>query len=615
MRRLFKKEENTMKNKKGFTLIEIIISITIITLLTGIPILLLRNSDNNDIEKYDQHIISNALVYFESNKNTSKFENLKETGDWTYIQLADLIDMGLLDANEYNPYRKTTNRESDFDLVKIYIDEEKNLMIQYPTEYIEKTKEELEKIIKNDIFIHLKNDEDEVNEFKLIDSLEMYKLSKASGSNIINEINSGVLYESDIYEPKNIFKNFKDFKDSNWWELRDFEENVIYLSEEEIEKNIEIKVSRYPESGKMIGWKYTFSIKSGSDLDKKYTFNDTNNERIVRLSDDDAPVLVSKSNKVYEYNIDNGDIIYAYRNDEMIGIDLNVSRFGYQEWEVFDNFDGLNSLNDVPGFDNLEEIDLYDVLDFDNLEEIDLCDDRNNCNRYDIDFRIDDFFKNEPPTYEYWGERYYWNDEIYYEDSKIYPFYDEIYIEDYGEDDISYYSIALYNKNWEYMFPNDYLYSGEYYLEISFGDDEYFYDEYELIYIDQYDYDDYYEDEYYEDDYYEDDYYYDDFCYECIIDEMMSNSEDWFNADDETREELHERNEELAEELEANGYDVYYDDSGYWYDEDDSYLYGDDYYDDYYWDAYYEDDYYDDYYYDDYYWDDYYCEDYWYDEE
>ena len=55
-----------MKNKKGFTLIEIIISLAIITLIATITIVTInkKNDEKKLKEKYDSTLQSSALVYY-----------------------------------------------------------------------------------------------------------------------------------------------------------------------------------------------------------------------------------------------------------------------------------------------------------------------------------------------------------------------------------------------------------------------------------------------------------------------------------------------------------------------------------------------------------------------
>ena len=61
-----------MKNKKGFTLIEIIVCIVLISLIATISIILLKNNSDKSEDKNKKEIVSAADVYFSLNDKYKK---------------------------------------------------------------------------------------------------------------------------------------------------------------------------------------------------------------------------------------------------------------------------------------------------------------------------------------------------------------------------------------------------------------------------------------------------------------------------------------------------------------------------------------------------------------
>ena len=87
--------------KKGFTLIEIIICITLLTLISTISFVLIRKKENNN-DKINEVIYNSANVYFDLNEVYTKILN---TNNESYIKINDLINEGLIDDEKYSEYK------------------------------------------------------------------------------------------------------------------------------------------------------------------------------------------------------------------------------------------------------------------------------------------------------------------------------------------------------------------------------------------------------------------------------------------------------------------------------------------------------------------------------
>ena len=93
-----------MRNKKGFTLVEILVSIGLLALLGSvIAISLNRVFKDNNIKNYDEYvekIKSAAMLYV---NNTVDILNDLNDSSFKIITIGDLVDNGYLNDNLVNP--------------------------------------------------------------------------------------------------------------------------------------------------------------------------------------------------------------------------------------------------------------------------------------------------------------------------------------------------------------------------------------------------------------------------------------------------------------------------------------------------------------------------------
>ena len=86
-----------MKNKKGFTLIEVIVSLVIIISISTLVIVNLKKESVDDVRKLENEIISSSDVYF--SLNNSKIKELEDNYGYLVLTVQELLDMGIVDEN------------------------------------------------------------------------------------------------------------------------------------------------------------------------------------------------------------------------------------------------------------------------------------------------------------------------------------------------------------------------------------------------------------------------------------------------------------------------------------------------------------------------------------
>lgn len=132
------------KYKKGFTLVEIIVAVALLSILAVIIILnLSKNLKQNNDKSYNEFIdkVKSATnVYIAANKDV---EHYAETNEFYIITVEELETAGLLDLEstinpKTNKSIKSLDKDDEYKYVKIYKDEKTNMensnatLIEYP---------------------------------------------------------------------------------------------------------------------------------------------------------------------------------------------------------------------------------------------------------------------------------------------------------------------------------------------------------------------------------------------------------------------------------------------------------------------------------------------------
>ena len=121
-----------MENKKGFTLVEIIVVVGLLSIIgVTIGISLNRNikkNEENKIKEFNQKIKSAANLY--ASNNESILTNLYEEKGYTLIRVNDLIDAGLISDNLVDP--ETNEKVTGEEIIKIDLDSSGTINIEYP---------------------------------------------------------------------------------------------------------------------------------------------------------------------------------------------------------------------------------------------------------------------------------------------------------------------------------------------------------------------------------------------------------------------------------------------------------------------------------------------------
>lgn len=123
--------------KKGFTLIEMIAAVVLISIISIVIVLGIRSVDEKEKEKkwldVTGRVISAADVYLEKNPNIK--QDIYNTGIIKYLTISEIAELGLLDENELVDPRtdKQLLKEDDLNEVKVYLNDENALEIEYPS--------------------------------------------------------------------------------------------------------------------------------------------------------------------------------------------------------------------------------------------------------------------------------------------------------------------------------------------------------------------------------------------------------------------------------------------------------------------------------------------------
>lgn len=99
------------RNRKGFTLIEIIVCIVLIALVATISIISIRHNNENEKKKakFVNDVITNAAVYYD--KNIINEDDLIDENGYTVIKIDDLINDGLLSKEYYSEMKDLIDKD------------------------------------------------------------------------------------------------------------------------------------------------------------------------------------------------------------------------------------------------------------------------------------------------------------------------------------------------------------------------------------------------------------------------------------------------------------------------------------------------------------------------
>ena len=121
-------------NKKGFTLVEIIVSVALLALIgviVGISLnSTIKKQQISSYEEYVEKVKSSALLYV--NNTPSIINELNDNYSYKILEARDVISNGYLNENLIDPSTKEKINRND--KIKAYYDENYELMIDYPYE-------------------------------------------------------------------------------------------------------------------------------------------------------------------------------------------------------------------------------------------------------------------------------------------------------------------------------------------------------------------------------------------------------------------------------------------------------------------------------------------------
>ena len=238
-----------MKNKKGFTLIEIIVSLVLIALIATISVVLISKNDKQEYSEITNKIIRAASVYIatekDDNGNTYEY-GITHGAKGAQISVKTLYDKGYIDESTLKTLETNYKIEKD-----------KTYLIQVTNSIKGKDAAECKSSVLN-YTVNWENTTDTVylcpyDENKVTETASFYDLQKCPNDN--NATNKFCYYSDDkkYYYVDKVDNNYVSFgKDGDTKALW----RILYIDKE----NNEVKLV------------YDKRISGGSDEDSKYVF-------------------------------------------------------------------------------------------------------------------------------------------------------------------------------------------------------------------------------------------------------------------------------------------------------------------------------------------------------
>jgi len=307
--------------KKGFTLIEIIISIGLILLISVPFIFISLKPKKVDEEKFLKDLKTNAIVYLESNGGDVNVVKLKNDNKTMYIQIKDLIEQGLLDEDDIDPKNGNKKIADSRELyVKISKNDEGFYELLYPAEKI--------------IPVLVVNNESDISDTcKFKTSMEIFNYAKTNYDYDGNNKFSLSELERFDSEEKNRLLFGENFKSFCPWTEPDFD--IKDQDGESLSTDPEVtKTVTYDESQK----KWRINYKTDYDeiiYEKNYyvSHNDNSSPIIVQELDEHMQM---KSSITILVNITEKKSVYTDFADYITD--------GVKQYKIFDNVDNLSDL-------------------------------------------------------------------------------------------------------------------------------------------------------------------------------------------------------------------------------------------------------------------------------
>lgn len=320
------------KNNKGFTLIEIIISISLIALLSVITIVLINKNDKDkEKEKFLTTIESSSVVFLESIEVDGIIDNLRYPGDILYIQISELINSGLLDGELDDPFflgTKLKDHVCEWVRAKLENDDTALLTVEYPVfndipVNIQRC-EKLEQKVKTPTINIVDN-----NSEKFILYNDTETTFKNCGFDTHKSIENPGCFPFNKDSTKNLPEKVKNYHDNFTLTLRDYRGNTIkYLKE-----NIKLENT--------INQNYiTYKLSYNGDDYKGVK----STEYVVKFKDNSAPALI--------YGTDITDAEYKNKNEIL---EFPVVKDGEEDFKL-----KYNPEKSVWRYDNKDGWETYD---------------------------------------------------------------------------------------------------------------------------------------------------------------------------------------------------------------------------------------------------------------
>lgn len=366
------------KNKKGFTIIEIIVSIGLIFLISTITIITLIKKD--DEEKLDKNIENAYMVYLEGN---SYYNSVLEQEREVYINFNKLVENGLVDKKIYTSYenkcfklyyastqniielKEETNKNlcdktiilKEKPIMIVTIESEKNVTntcykklklnieVKPNDNKIEKlsVKYKINNVEKEDVIVSNKEINEYTNSYTVKNNASDIKVVLKTDYNneditkIFSELPETIIYDKYSASNSNIIKleNHQLKKISGTNNIATLKSNGVETTLDSIKDYMSIQTLNIEDE---CGHTYNYTI------DRDYTYKD-----YVKFTDID--VNYWGSDYQYYYRFSDGSILYNYyvsscRNDDYWCYNNSLKIYNPITKKEFILYSSYNSSND-----------------------------------------------------------------------------------------------------------------------------------------------------------------------------------------------------------------------------------------------------------------------------
>ena len=346
-------------NKKAFTLVELIIAISIIAIISTSSFILLKNSNKNDSDELTQKVLEAAKVYIsiETDEDGNSYEyGIKNGGKGLYLNVDNLVEEGYLDNKVFNDLKNNFNLQSTKYQIFISNSIKNNTDSECETGLLSYTVSWTNNA--EPIYLCDYNKKTTPTQPNVLELLNYYKLKVEMNKNAVSK----EYYESLSDDKKTAFTP----DENNIYVYNAEQTDTVYIYFRGAINNNYLKLGS--ENGNDLLWRIIWlsdQNKMKLVLDKEIPLEIKNQKgNYIRINSGDKIELYNCSTNYYILNKNSTNII---KDNQLFGYDeintkINMTNSAnpyYKRMLRWYNATNLNSFNYIMGTDNFCENNYY----------------------------------------------------------------------------------------------------------------------------------------------------------------------------------------------------------------------------------------------------------------